>query len=37
MSAGPIVIALIVARAENGVIGVDGKLPWHISEDLKFF
>jgi dihydrofolate reductase len=32
-----IMIALIVARAENGVIGVDGKLPWHISEDLKFF
>jgi len=32
-----IVIALIVARAQNGVIGVDGKLPWHISEDLKFF
>jgi dihydrofolate reductase len=37
MSAGPIIIALIVARAENGVIGADGKLPWHISEDLKFF
>jgi dihydrofolate reductase len=33
----PVVIALIVARAENHVIGVDNKLPWHISEDLKFF
>ncbi|MBL8642289.1 MAG: dihydrofolate reductase [Rhodospirillaceae bacterium] len=33
----PVIVALIVARAENGVIGVDGKLPWHISEDLKFF
>jgi dihydrofolate reductase len=37
MPEGPIVVALIVARAENGVIGVSGKLPWHISEDLKFF
>lgn len=37
MSLGPIRVALIVARAENGVIGVDGKLPWHISDDLKFF
>ena len=33
----PVTVALIVARAENGVIGVDGKLPWHISDDLKFF
>jgi dihydrofolate reductase len=30
-------ITLIVARAANGVIGRDGKLPWHISEDLKRF
>lgn len=30
-------IALIVARAENGVIGKDGGLPWHIGEDLKRF
>ena len=30
-------IALVVAVAENGVIGRDGKLPWHISSDLKFF
>ena len=37
MREGPIIVALIVARAENGVIGVDGKLPWHLSEDLKFF
>ena len=28
---------LIVACAENRVIGRDGKLPWHIPEDLKFF
>ena len=30
-------IALIVARARNGVIGRDGRLPWHISADLKRF
>jgi dihydrofolate reductase len=30
-------ITLIVARARNGVIGRDGKLPWHIPADLKRF
>lgn len=30
-------IVLVVAVAENGVIGNDGKIPWHISEDLKRF
>jgi len=30
-------ITLIVARAQNGVIGRDGKLPWRISADLKRF
>lgn len=30
-------IALIVARAENGIIGREGGLPWRISGDLKFF
>jgi len=30
-------IALVVARAANGVIGRNGKLPWHISADLKRF
>ncbi len=30
-------IALIVAMAKNRVIGLGGELPWHISEDLKFF
>lgn len=27
----------ILARSLNNVIGVDGKLPWHLPEDLKFF
>lgn len=30
-------ITLIVARAQNGVIGRGGGLPWHISADLKRF
>src|SRR5881397_3028688 len=30
-------ITLVVARAKNGVIGRDGKLPWHIPADLKRF
>ncbi len=28
---------LIVAVADNLGIGIKGELPWHISEDLKFF
>ncbi|GAA4021496.1 dihydrofolate reductase [Sphingomonas swuensis] len=30
-------IQLVVARARNGVIGRDGKLPWHLPADLKRF
>jgi dihydrofolate reductase len=30
-------VTLVVARAENGVIGRDGTLPWHIPADLKHF
>lgn len=29
--------ALIVARADNGIIGVDNQLPWHLPSDLKYF
>lgn len=28
---------LIVAISDNNAIGVNGQLPWHISEDLKYF
>lgn len=28
---------MVVAAAENGVIGADGGLPWHLSTDLKRF
>lgn len=30
-------LSLIVAVSKNRVMGVDGKLPWHIPEDLKHF
>jgi dihydrofolate reductase len=30
-------ISLIVAVAENGVIGRNGALPWHVPSDLKTF
>lgn len=30
-------IVLIVARADNGVIGADGQLPWHVPADLRRF
>ena len=31
------IVTLVVARAENGVIGREGKLPWHIPDDLRHF
>ncbi|HEX8194252.1 MAG TPA: dihydrofolate reductase [Allosphingosinicella sp.] len=31
------IVTIVIARAENGVIGKDGTLPWHIPEDLKRF
>jgi len=30
-------VALVVAAAENGVIGRCGKLPWRIADDMKHF
>ena len=30
-------LSLIVARDQNGAIGLDGDMPWHLPEDLKFF
>ena len=30
-------ISMIVAMAENRVIGLDNKMPWHLPGDLKFF
>jgi dihydrofolate reductase len=31
------IISLIAAMAENGVIGKNNQLPWHLPEDLKHF
>ena len=30
-------IVLVLAVADNGVIGKDGGIPWHISDDMKRF
>lgn len=30
-------ISLIAAMSSDGVIGKDGKIPWHLPEELKFF
>lgn len=30
-------IHLVVAVSENGIIGTEGKLPWHLPEDLFLF
>src|SRR5690348_1411501 len=33
----PSEIVIVVARAQNGTIGKDNSLPWHIPADLKRF
>lgn len=33
---GPL-ITLVVARAQNGVIGAAGKIPWRLSSDMRQF
>ena len=30
-------VTAIVAAAENGTIGREGDLPWHLPDDMKFF
>ena len=30
-------LTFVLARADNGVIGVDGRLPWHLPADLRRF
>jgi dihydrofolate reductase len=31
------IVTLVVARADNGVIGKDGKLPWRLRSDMHHF
>ncbi len=31
------IVSLVVAMSENGVIGRDGGMPWHLSADLRRF
>ena len=30
-------IIFVLARADNGVIGADGDMPWHLPADLRHF
>lgn len=33
----PVPVTIVAAVARNGVIGVDGGLPWHLPDDLRRF
>jgi dihydrofolate reductase len=33
----PPILCLIVIAGENGVIGLNGKMPWHLPGELKYF
>ena len=35
--AGAPIIALVVAKAENGAIGWGGQLPWRLRSDMRYF
>ena len=37
VASGTTRIYLVAALARNGVIGAQGKMPWHLPEDLKHF
>ena len=30
-------VSLVVAAAQNGVIGLHGEIPWRLPDDLRFF
>ena len=32
-----IIVSIIAALDQNGAIGFEGRMPWHISADLKYF
>ncbi len=34
---GAPIVALVVAKAENGAIGRGGDLPWHLRSDMRYF
>lgn len=37
MTPGGRVVTMVAAVAENGVIGLDGDIPWHLPEDFAHF
>jgi dihydrofolate reductase len=37
MTAGTPMVSLLVAATDNGVIGRDNGMPWHLPDDLKHF